>query len=257
MGCQTAILAASMACAALTAPSLAAAASPQTIRLHLMTESSPPVSMLDGRHVIGSGTEKVMEIMARTGTAYTLELLPWKRGYLELQQRPDACLFSTTRTEEREALFQWVGPTDEADWVLLGRADRQYKLHALDDARALRIGTYHGDARDTYLRQRGFNVDPAPSDLLNPEKLLMDRIDVWAASLKRGSAGLKRFDWAEKIVPVLTFNKVGLYLACNRAVPAQLISRMNSALEAMTRDGTVQRIDAKYEKWVDAMQPKP
>jgi polar amino acid transport system substrate-binding protein len=67
---------------------------------------------------------------------------------------------------------------------------------------------------------------------------------------------LKRADWAEKIVPVLTFNKVGVYLACNRAVPAELIARMNAALETMNRDGTTRRIDLKYERWLDA-QPKP
>lgn len=224
--------------------------------LYLMTEATPPVSMLEGKKVIGSGTEKVEEIMARTGTAYHLELLPWKRAYTTLQQRADACLFSTTRTPERDPLFHWVGPTDEADWVLLGRSDRNYNLHVLEDARPLRIGTYNGDARDTYLRQRGFKVDPAPNDLLNPDKLLLDRIDVWAASLRRGSVGLKRADWAEKIVPVLTFNKVGVYLACNRAVPAELIARMNAALDTMNRDGTTRRIDVKYERWLDA-QPKP
>ncbi|HEU5437366.1 MAG TPA: ABC transporter substrate-binding protein [Telluria sp.] len=232
---------------------------PPVLRFHLrlMTESSPPISMVEGNKVIGSGTEKVVEIMARTGTAYSLELLPWKRAYLELQKRDHACLYSTTRTPEREALFQWVGPTDEADWVLLGRADRSYKLNSLEDARKLRIGTYNGDARDAYLRERGFNVDPAPNDLLNPDKLLLDRIDLWAASLKRGNAALRRFDWADKIVPVLVFNKVGVYLACNRRVPAALIAHMNSALDAMNRDGTTRRIDLKYEKWVEAMQPKP
>jgi polar amino acid transport system substrate-binding protein len=32
-------------------------------------------------------------------------------------------------------------------------------------------------------------------------------------------------------------------------VSAALIDRMNAAMEAMVRDGTVKRIDEKYEKW--------
>ena len=254
MGWTKAILA---VCLGGVGAACAAAAAAPPLRLHLMTEASPPISMIEGAQVVGSGTEKVAEIMARTGTPFSIQLLPWKRAYMELQQRADACLFSTTRTPEREALFQWVGPTDEADWVLLGRADRNYNLHVLEDARKLRIGTYNGDARDAYLRQRGFQVDPAPNDLLNPDKLLLDRIDLWAASLKRGNAALKRYDWADKIVPVLVFNKVGVYLACNRGVPPALIARMNVALEAMNRDGTMRRIDLKYEKWIEAMQPQP
>jgi polar amino acid transport system substrate-binding protein len=230
----------------------AAGAAPASmpIRLRLLTESSPPISMREGNQVIGSGTDKVREIMARTGTAYTLELLPWRRAFTLAQQRSDACLFSTTRTPDREPLFKWVGPTDEADWVLLGRADRNYGLHTLEDARGLRIGTYNGDARDEYLRTRGFQVDPAPHDLINPRKLLLNRIDLWAASFTRGTTVLTRNGWGAKIVPVLSFNRVGVYLACNPAVPSALIDKMNAALEAMGRDGTMKRIDRKYQKWV-------
>jgi polar amino acid transport system substrate-binding protein len=232
-------------------------ASEAPLRLHLMTENSPPGSMREGNAIVGSGPEKIREIMARTGTAYTLELLPWRRGFVLAQQEPAGCLFSTTRTPDRENLFKWVGPTDDAEWMLLGRADRTYRMRTLEDARELRIGTYNGDARDEYLRARGFNVDPAPSDLMNPRKLLMDRIDVWAIASKRGTTPLKLSGFEHKIVPVLTFNRVQLYLACNPAVPTALIAKMNAALEAMTRDGTMKRIDRKYEKWVATAQPKP
>lgn len=252
------MMAMALTAAVLGWPASACLAAPTPpLRLYLMTELSPPTSMLEGKEIIGSGTEKVAEIMTRTGTPYSMDLLPWKRAYMELQQRPDACLFSTTRTPEREALFHWVGPTDEGDWVLLGRAGRDYNLHTLEDARKLRIGTSNGDARDIYLRERGFLVDPAPSDGLNADKLLMDRIDLWAGSLKRGNAVLRRVGWADKIVPVLVFNKIRVYLACNRAVPQALIARMNAAVDAMQRDGTMRRIDLKYEKWIDDMQPKP
>jgi polar amino acid transport system substrate-binding protein len=225
-------------------------------RLHLMTESSPPASMREGDRIIGSGTDKVREVMARTGTAYTLELLPWRRAFTRARQEPHACLFSTTRTPEREQQFKWVGPTAVGEWMLLGRADRNYKLHTLEDARNLRIGTYNGDARDEYLRARGFNVDSAPNDMINQRKLLMNRIDLWAASFERDSMVLKRIGWEHKIVPVLSFHRVQVYLACNPAVPTKLIDKMNAALEAMARDGTMKRIDRKYETWVEPSTPK-
>jgi polar amino acid transport system substrate-binding protein len=225
-------------------------------RLRLLTESSPPVSMLERGKITGSGTDKVLEIMARTGITYSLDLLPWRRAYSLAQQTPDACLFSTTRTPEREKLFKWVGPTDEADWVLLGRADRKYHLRTLEDARKLRIGTYNGDVRDEYLRARGFRVDPAPNDMINPRKLLLGRIDLWASGLRRDNTVLKRNGWDKQIVPVLSFKQVSVYLACNPAVPTELVDKMNAALDAMQRDGTVKRIDRKYETWVEDRQPK-
>ena len=231
--------------------SRAVCAGGQNAPLYITTEYSPPTSMQDGERVIGSATDKVREAMARSAVAYTIELLPWKRAYAAALARPDTCVYSTTRTPERERLFKWVGPTDEGAWVLLGRADRQYKLNTLEDARGLRIGTYHGDARDEFLRARGFKVDPAPNDMINPRKLLMNRIDLWAAGFRRGSDVLEVNGWARTIVPVLTFNRVKLYLACNPGVPDATIARLNEALEAMTRDGSARRLERKYDAWVE------
>jgi polar amino acid transport system substrate-binding protein len=226
---------------------LAAGARPQSPRLYLTTESAAPGSMREENKVTGSDTDKVRAIMARTGVAHTIELLPWKRAYATALQRPDGCVFSTTRTPERERLFKWIGPIDEAEWVLMGRADRRFQLRSLEDARALRIGTYHGDARDQYLRARGFEVDPAPNDLLNPPKLLVNRIDLWAATRRPGSSMLAQHAWSRQIVPVLRFNRVQMYLACNRAVPDGLVARMNAALEGMAREGTMRHIERQYE----------
>ena len=61
--------------------------------------------------------------------------------------------------------------------------------------------------------------------------------------------------WANKIVPVLTFNRVKLYLACNPGVPDATIARLNNALEAMDRDGSLRKIDRKYESYVTTRPP--
>jgi polar amino acid transport system substrate-binding protein len=234
---------------------LASAGALAAPRLTILTEHAPPSSMLENGHtsgegkVIGVGSDKVREIMARTGIAFTIELQPWKRAYATTLARPDTCLFSTTRLPDRETLFKWIGPTDSAEWVLMGRADRHLSLHTLEDARGLRIGTYYGDARDAYLRARGFKVEPAQSELLNPRKLLQGRIDLWAASMRPGMPVLVQNGWGGRIVPVLVFNQTNVYLACNRSVPDALVASMNAAAEAMRRDGTMKKIEQRYDGW--------
>jgi polar amino acid transport system substrate-binding protein len=222
--------------------------------LNIATEISAPTSMMEGERVIGSATDKVREALARAAIPYTIEMLPWKRAYSNALARADGCVYSTTRTPEREKLFKWVGPTDEGEWVLLGRAGHDYRIETLEDARKLRIGTYNGDARDAYLRARGFLVDPAPTDSINPRKLMHKRIDLWAAGLRRGSSYLELNGWGGRIVPVFTFNHVKLYLACNRAVPDATIDKLNGAFEAMARDGSARRIERKYDTWTE---PQP
>jgi polar amino acid transport system substrate-binding protein len=76
---------------------------------------------------------------------------------------------------------------------------------------------------------------------------MANRIDLWAASIRRGSATLERMGYADKIVPVLVFNRIRVYLACNRGVPDALTARMGAALASMEQDGTVEQILHRYD----------
>jgi polar amino acid transport system substrate-binding protein len=219
-----------------------------TAPLIITTEHSPPSSMQGPDGVTGRETDKVREMMVRTGTDYSIELLPWKRAYLMAQTNGRTCVYSTSRTPEREALFKWVGPTDEAEWQFWGLSDHTFPLKTIEDARKLRIGTYVGDARDEYLRSRGFNVDAVSNDSVNPQKLLLNRIDLWAVGMRTGPMP-RTFGWSERVVPLLVFNRVKVYLACNLAVPDELIERLNAALSDMRRDGTMLRLERKYDSW--------
>lgn len=234
----------------LAASAGALAAAPAVPRLVITAEHSPPASMKVDGQVVGRESEKVREMLARSGYAYTIDVLPWKRAYTMAQRDPYTCVYSTSRTPEREKLFKWVGPTDEAEWVLMGRSGRQYQVHTLDDARKLRIGTYHGDARDEFLRARGFDVDGAPDNAANPKKLMLGRIDLWAVGVRNNDlSALAQFGAPEQLVPVLTFHRVKVYLACNPSVPDAMVERMNAALDAMRKDGAFARLEKKYAQW--------
>lgn len=218
---------------------LPVAAGAQGVRI--VGEHLPPSSMMEGNVVVGRETMKVREIMARAGIGYAIELLPWKRAYAQALREPDICIFSTSRTQEREALFRWIGPLNEAEWVLYGLAERRLALRTLDDARGLVIGTVLGDARDDYLRQRGLNVAPVTQEWLNPQKLLLGRIDLWAVGMAVGSKPFLGKEWEGKVVPLLTFNRVQTYLACNKQLPEAQAAAMQRAAAAMRRDGSMAR----------------
>jgi polar amino acid transport system substrate-binding protein len=222
-----------------------ASASPRP-RLSILTEHSPPAAMLEGGQIVGYTTDKIREVMKRVGIDYEIEILPPKRAYLLAQSQADTCVFSVTRIPEREALFKWVGPTHESDWTLFGRADRDYRLSGIDDARKYRIGAYFGDVRGEALAAQGFNIDTVQDRLSNPRKLLVNRIDLWASSIQVGSALVAQNGWSGQIVPVLTFRRTELYLACNKGIPDALLAKMNAALRSMQAEGAAAAIDRKY-----------
>lgn len=49
--------------------------------LRLNTEQTPPSRMRVDGVVLGHETDKIREIMDRTGTTYTIEVVPWKCAY--------------------------------------------------------------------------------------------------------------------------------------------------------------------------------
>ena len=58
------------------------------------------------------------------------------------------------------------------------------------------------------------------------------------------AAGSRPFagrEWEGKVEPVLTFNRVQTYLACNRQLPEAQAAAMQRAAAAMRRDGSMAR----------------
>lgn len=217
------------------------------LHLNMNTEHTPPSSIMIDGEVSGFATEKMRELLQRAGIASTFAMMPWKRAFSLAQTQSNTCVYSTTRTPEREPQFKWVGPTHANDWTLFGRADRKLKLAALEDARSLRIGAYNGDVRGEFLIAEGYTVDVVQNNVSNPRKLMNDRIDLWVTSLRIGASLSAEEGFAGKLVPLLTFRRTDLWLACHPSVPDAVIKNMNGILAAMNRDGTSAAIEKKFD----------
>ena len=216
--------------------------------LLLLTEDSPPFNMLDKDKIVGIAADKVNLMMQRSKIPYKIELMPWARAWQSALEIPDSCVFSTTRTEQREKKLKWVGPLAYNTWVLYGLKERNVKLGTLEDARKLTIGTYNADVRDVYLREKGYKVEAAMRDTLNPLKLMEKRIDLWASGPFKAHTLLEANGLSSKIIPLLVFNRTELYLACNLGVADNVIERLNKTLSAMNDDGSSAEIERRYQR---------
>jgi polar amino acid transport system substrate-binding protein len=234
-------------CAGLLAAAWSLQASAVPLKLAITAETTYPAVMTQAGRLTGHAAEKVHEILRRSGLDYSMATMPWKRAYTLAATQDATCVFMTTRTPEREALFHWIGPISQADWVLYGRADRSYDIKAVEQARGLRIGSYNGDSRGESLAQRGFVVDFVQNDESNPKKLMLDRIDLWVNSTRSSRPLLARLGLTGKVVPILTFNQAKLYLACNRALPEAVAARMHASLRAMEADGAYKAIEMRFD----------
>ena len=215
-------------------------------QLELLTEEYPPFNMSDAQgKLVGISTDIVRELFRQAQVPYTLAVSPWMRAVYTVRKQPDHCVFSMSRLADREAQFRWVGPLAFDDWSLFARMPLAQKPKALADVKGARIGSYLGDGGVDYLRRRGFEVDGAPNDDLNPRKLLMGRIDYWASGKLSGQFRLKA-QKIEGIEPVLKLERGDLYLACNLATSSERIDLLNKLLADMHKRGVVARIYAQY-----------
>jgi polar amino acid transport system substrate-binding protein len=216
--------------------------------LTLTTEEYPPFNMLDERtkEPTGITVDKVVELMRRAHEPITITSYPWPRAYQMALKTENTCVFSTSRTSEREALFAWIGPLAKSDWAIFARANDARKPKTLEDVRPFVIGGYTNAATGEYLKLHGFKVDLVSSDALNLQKLLRSRIDFWATGDLLGRYLIRKAGLTDQIVPLFKFELSELYLACNLSMNPRRVAKFNEILKEMARDGSSAAIDRKY-----------
>ena len=238
------------ACVRACAAALLIGASAAAQGLTIYTEINAPLQFEgDQGQLTGLAVEVVREIQRRVGSTEAIQLVPWARGYLDLQSLPDVALFSTARTAERNHRFKWVGPYDETAFGLFVRAGSRITLKSLEDARKLHaIGVYTNDVQDLYLTQAGFrNLQRSVDNVANVKKLMAGRIDAFAsapASIEQlaRSAGCRAGDLKEAFV----FLRSQWYIAFSSRTPDATVNDWSAAFEAMKADHTFERIYHRY-----------
>jgi polar amino acid transport system substrate-binding protein len=207
-----------------------------------------PLALLTEDDLPGLSHSKVTELMHRAKVVYGLEVLPWARAYRRAQTERDTCVYSTTRTPEREALFLWVAPLRTTNWVLVGRRDDPLTrdIRSLAAARGLTIGAYRDDAVAQHLASQGFKLDLVDTNLQNLRKLLAGRIDLWATSsaILRGVA--TEAEAAGRVQTLAVVREVKVFLACNPGTAVDTLGRLRQAWAQMEADGTVALLDSRF-----------
>lgn len=219
----------------------------------LLTENFPPYNMAkNGKNfaqndnIEGIAVDILRETFKRADISYSMTLrFPWERIYHLALENPGYGVFVTARVPEREKLFKWVGPIGPDDWVLLVRGDSPITLTSLEQARQYRVGAYKGDAIALSLEKQGLAPVIVLRDQDNARKLQAGQIDLWATGAPAGQF-LARQVGISGFKTVLRFHQAELYLALNKDVPDELVSKLQKALDQLRAEGVLQKISAKY-----------
>ena len=218
-----------------------------------MTEQYPPYNLEEDDKIQGIAVDILALMLQKVGSNQTREdikLLPWARGYQRALSEPNTCLFSTTRTEEREELFKWVGPIAPNTVSLIARKDRKIKIESIDELKTHNIGTIRDDVAELYLIAAGVSIDSmkrVAKTILNIKKLNRGRIDLWAYGEDVAMWELKAhgFDPAD-YESVYVLNRKYLYFAFHKDTPDSVIQKLQAAIDTLEADGTYEKILERY-----------
>ncbi|SMG34915.1 substrate-binding periplasmic protein [Dethiosulfovibrio salsuginis] len=222
--------------------------------IRFMTEEFPPYNMKDEDGVAsGIAVDVLAEMLKRVGsskTAKDVEVLPWARGYNEVQSTPNTCLFSMTYTEERKPMFNWVGPISASRIAVIALKSKGIKVASDADLVGLSAGVVKDDVADSLAQKAGMTkIEGIANNLLNIKKLNSDRIDVLiyeesVANWQLKDMNLNPGDYET----VYVLSESHLYYAFHKDTDQALIDQLQKVLDDMKTDGTYQAIVDKYLK---------
>lgn len=222
--------------------------------LQLLTEEAPPTSYSQNGELHGLAVEIVRHLIERTGDAAHIELLPWTRGYHLAQHEPNTAIFSTVRTPEREAKFQWVGPLLIGTTSFYSLKSRNLRFDSLQQAAesgplAVPKQWYTYETLEAQGFKNLYGVTSSKSmvtmlkhgrvQLIATEDLTLD------AELSRG--GLR----ADQVQAHLPFMRSAYYIAFSLKTDAAVVQRWRRALDGMHQDGSFAEI---FRRWMPHAQ---
>jgi len=222
----------------------------------ILTEEWEPYNFKKDGIVKGISTDMLVLMLERIGSKQKrkeIMLIPWARAYYMLQNKPGTILFTTTRTEEREKMFKWVGPIFEIELNLYALKKRNIKIKSLEDVKKYRIGTQRDDVVESLLvKKTGMNVtdfERVAASISNVKKLHAGRIDLLPQSkettiIKCREAGID----PDEFEAVYTLDKKSNYYAFHKDTSDEIISRFQAAFDALKNEGKLLEIFHNYNK---------
>jgi len=227
-------------------------------RLSLYTEEYPPYNYYNEKTeaVEGIFIDVIEYILKDNNSKLSkndIDLLTWARAYNLTLQKNNSVIFATTRSEERENLFKWVGPVIDTKVVLTSKKDKKIKISDIKDIENYKVGLIKdGIAIQTLigmeLDNKNFDVGQTP--IANAQKLRANRIDIWAYEERVARNILASIsEKVEDYESIYTIKTGYLYFAFNKNTSNEIIKKFQNSLDKLKNQDRekFQEILKKYE----------
>ncbi|WP_448549261.1 substrate-binding periplasmic protein [Thalassotalea fusca] len=224
----------------------------RAIPLKFVTEHLPPFQIIGKTKVEGFVTEILEAALARAKITPDISIYSWTRAYNLALQRPNTCIYSIARTQERENKFMWIEVVATTDSHFITVKDRveQIDIKSLESAKNYRTAVLRDDFTHQYLINAGFienknlyvvNNTRSLLQLLKSKKyidlILADPLTIHYRAI------YNKMD-PEQFVAIhkVNANPINFYVACSLSTEKSIIEALSNALEWVKQSGEYQNI---------------
>ena len=219
----------------------------------IISEEWKPFNFQGNNKLLGISVElldKIFEEMNIKQKASEGKIYPWIRGYNMALENSNTILFTTTKTDERENKFKWLGPIFINKTELFAIKNRRIFISNINDMRKYIISTYRDGAPEKLLLELGILEDEL--DRLNHQNLALRKLFYGRSDLVPTSKlSISYFAEAEKldidfVESVYEIASRGMYYAFSLDVSNELIEEMQIILNNLHKIGFVSSLFDKY-----------
>lgn len=226
-------------------------------KIKIFTEHYPPYNMKVAGELQGLSVDilsQTLKQMNSTQTKSDVKLTTWSRAYSIVQKLPNSMVFSTTRTEQRENLFKWVGPVSQTHIGIIALKNKNIVLNKVSDINNYKVGAVLKDVGEQLLLSNGIAkkniqyVNGVDAINLSFTKMEKGRIDmfVYDTSVALQNAKNEGFD-TSKYEVIHLFETADLYFAFNKDTDDKVINKWQKALDEVKQKDIYKEIINKYK----------
>lgn len=212
--------------------------------LRLVGAQLPPYSYESDGQVGGLGADIYRELARRVGHSGKIQVMPFKRAFLSVQNQDNLLVSPVARVPKREGLVNWAIHYLNDAFFYVTRAGEPSLTHALARNRGM-IGVLRGSAPLAQLQQNDVtNYLEQTTDSVNIKLLQAGRIDAWFTSAILLSGALKAnpdLKLSDFVMGQVQSSHCVYIVASNR-VDTGLIQPWIDAFETMKVDGSLTAI---------------
>lgn len=225
-------------CVALLFASTYAFSSEQSLTIY--TEEFPPYNFLEKGVVVGVNADIVAMACKMANIECEFALYPWKRAMTLSLKDDRSALVSTSRLPSREQKFQWVGPLISSPACFYKLAERDdIQIHNKEELANYTVALHKGDAYEEILKQWGYkehiNYIPFFEKFDEIKAFTEGKLDLFIASANSLRFHVQNYRLREdQVTPAFVINDPrlgGNYLALNKAVPKDMVLRLQNAVD--------------------------